>query len=286
MGKTIGCPRSLPALVWFASVSIIRRTRLLWTREDRMRTNCCKALVAVSALLLSVGIAGAAEVTLISVGGVKVALDKIVADYTKATSNQVKYTVGSPLIVSKKLADGEAFDVVVQSVPAMHDYAKLGGVKADTRVKVARGGIGMAIRKEATPPDISTPDAFKNALMQATSIAMTDTAMPNGSGILTHSIFTNAGVMDAIKPKIKVVGLDPGQEQIAKGEIEIGFFNISEIRPFVKFAGAVPAPLQQYTNYDAAVTTKSTAGGAAAALIKTIAASGEHWKSAGIEPAH
>jgi accessory colonization factor AcfC len=73
-----------------------------------MRTNCCKALVAVSALLLSAGIAGAAEVTLISVGGVKVALDKIVADSTKATSNQVKYTVGSPLIVSKKLADGEA----------------------------------------------------------------------------------------------------------------------------------------------------------------------------------
>src|SRR6516162_125634 len=97
MGKTIGCPRSLPALVWFASVSIIRRTRLLWTREDRMRTNCCKALFAVSALLLSAGIAGAEEVTLISVGGVKVALDKIVADYTKATSNQVKYTVGSPL---------------------------------------------------------------------------------------------------------------------------------------------------------------------------------------------
>src|SRR5262245_44644272 len=63
MGKTIGCPRSLPALVWFVSVSIIRRTRLLWTREDRMRTNCCKALVAVSALLLSAGIAGAAEVT-------------------------------------------------------------------------------------------------------------------------------------------------------------------------------------------------------------------------------
>jgi hypothetical protein len=81
----------------------------------------------------------------------------------------------------------------------MDDYAKLGGVKADTRVKVARGGIGMAMRKEATPPDISSPDAFKKALTQATSIAMTDTAMPNGSGILTQSILTNAGVMDAMR---------------------------------------------------------------------------------------
>jgi ABC-type molybdate transport system substrate-binding protein len=124
--------------------------------------------------------------------------------------------------------------------------------------------------------------------MEATSIAMTDTAMPNGSGILIQSIFINAGILDAIKPKIKVVGLDPGQEQIAKGEIEIGFFNISEIRPFVKFAGAVPASLQQYTNYDAAVTTKSTAGEAAAALVNVIATSGsgEHWKSAGMQPSH
>jgi molybdate transport system substrate-binding protein len=251
-----------------------------------MRVNCYKTFAALSALLLSVGVAGGAEVTLISVGGVKVALDKIVTDYTKETGNHVKYTVGSPLIVSKKLADGEAFDVIVQSAPAMDDYAKLGGVRADARVKVARGGIGMAMRKEATPPDISTPDAFKKALMEATSIAMTDTAMPNGSGILIQSIFTSAGVMDAIKPKIRVG--DPGQEQIAKGEIEIGFFNISEIRPFVKFAGAVPASLQQYTNYDAAVTTKSTAGEAAAVLVKMIASSGsaEHWKSAGMEPAH
>jgi molybdate transport system substrate-binding protein len=156
----------------------------------------------------------------------------------------------------------------------MDDYAKLGGVKADTRVKVARGGIGLAMRKEATPPDISTPGAFKKAL--------------NGSGVLTQGIFNNAGVMDAIKPKVKVVGLDPGQEQIAKGEIEMGFFNISEIRPSVKFAGAVPAPLQQYTNYDAVVTAKSTAGEAAAALVKMIASSGsaERWKSVGMEPAH
>jgi molybdate transport system substrate-binding protein len=239
-------------------------------------------------LLLSMGIASAAEVTLISVGGVKGALDKIVADYKKETGNDVKFTVGSPVAVSKKLADGEAFDVVVQSAPAMDDYAKLGGLKAQTRVKVARGGIGMAVGKEATPPDISTPDKFKAALMAAKSIAITSAEMPNGSGVLTESILTKAGVMDTIKPKLKVVGLDPGQEQIAKGEIEMGFFNISEIRPFVKFAGAVPAPLQQYTNYDAAVTAKSTGGEAATALARMIASAGsaERWKSAGMEPAH
>ena len=251
-----------------------------------MRMPCCKSVAAVTALLLSAAMTQAAEVRLISVGGVKQALDKIVADYTTESGNHVSYTVGSPLAVAKKLADGEAFDVVVQSAPAMDDYAKAGGVNAQTRVKVARGGIGMAMRKEATPPDIATPEAFKKTLLEAKSIAMTDAAMPNGSGILAQRIFTEAGVMDAIKPKLKVVGLDPGQEQIAKGEIEMGFFNISEIRPFVKFAAAVPAPLQQYTTYDAAVTTKATAGDAAAALVTMIASAkaAERWKAAGMEP--
>jgi molybdate transport system substrate-binding protein len=243
---------------------------------------------ALASVLVSASVAPAAEVKLISVGGVKGALDKIVADYTKASGNTVNYTVGSPLAVSQKLAAGDAYDVVVQAAPAMDDYAKLGGISANSRSRVARGGIGMAVAPEAMPPDIATPAAFKKTLMDAKSIAMTDTAMPNGSGGVTQAIFQDAGVLDAIKPKIKVVGLDPGQQQIAKGEIAIGFFNISEIRPFVKYGGPVPAPLQQYTNYDVAVTAKAAAPDAAASLMKFIMglSAQPHWKAAGMEPMH
>jgi molybdate transport system substrate-binding protein len=230
--------------------------------------------------------ATAAEVRLISVGAVKGALDKIIADYSKATGNKVNYTVGSPLVVSQKLAAGEVFDVVVQSVPAMDDYTKLGGIKADTRVKVARGGIGIAVAPQATPPNISPPAAFKTALLNAKSIAVGDPAMPNGSGILIQAILQNSGVMDDIKSKLRVVGLDPGQQQIAKDEIEIGFFNISEIRPFVKYGGPVPEPMQRYTNYDVALSTKGTEAAAAAELLKMLVSNQEQaqWKSSGLEP--
>ncbi len=237
-------------------------------------------------VLTSASMAIAAEVKLISVGAVKGALDKIVSDYSKTTGNKVNYTVGSPLVVSQKLAAGEVFDIVVQSAPAMNDYVKLGGLKVDTRVKVVRGGIGMAVAPQATPPDISTPAAFKTALLNAKSIAVGDPAMPNGSGILIQAILQNSGVMDDIRPKLQVVGLDPGQQQIAKGEIEIGFFNISEIRPFVKFGGPVPEPMQRYTDYEAAVTTKATEADAAAALLKMLVSGQEQpqWKSSGLEP--
>jgi molybdate transport system substrate-binding protein len=253
-----------------------------------MRVSHISIFGAIAAVLVSASLASAAEIKLISVGGAKVALDMIVADYTKATGNTVNATYGSPLTVPQKLAAGEVYDVVVQAAPAMDDYAKAGGVKEGSRIKAARGGIGMAIAPAATPPDIATANAFKKTLVDAKSIAVGDTAMPNGSGILVHAILQNSGVMDDIKPKLKVVSLDPGQRQIANGEIEIGFFNISEIRPFVKFGGPVPAALQQYTNYDAAVAAKAAEPDAAAAFVKTLssASAQQRWTSAGMEPVH
>jgi molybdate transport system substrate-binding protein len=244
-----------------------------------------KISLGAFALALSAGIATAAEVRLIAVGGVKGALDRIIADYTKATGNEVKLTSSSPPMVAQRVAS-EPFDVVVQSAPAMDDAAKAGVLKAPTRVAVARGGIGVAVRKGAAVPDISSPDAFKKALMAASSIVVTDPAMPNASGILTQRILTDAGIMDAIKTKVKVIGLDPGQQAISKGEAELGFFNISEVRDYVTYAGPVPAPLQKYTSYEAAVTAKAAAPDAAAAFVKMLASAGEagQWKAAGLEP--
>jgi molybdate transport system substrate-binding protein len=250
-----------------------------------MGTIACKTTLAALAVLASAGMAVADEVRLISVGGVKGALDPIIADFTKATGHTVKYTVGSPLVVSQKLAAGEAFDVVVQSAPAMADLAKLDGLKPETRVPVARGGIGIAVHPNAAVPDVSTADAFKSALMSAKSIGLGDPAMPNGSGVVIQRILAASGIMDAIKDRVKVVGLDPGQEMIAKGELELGLMNASEVRNFVKFAGHVPAPLQDYTNYEAAITTKVAPSNAATALAQMIASEGaaQHWKAARME---
>jgi molybdate transport system substrate-binding protein len=242
--------------------------------------------LAALALIASAGIAAADEVKLISVGGVKLGLDPIIADFTKQTGHKVTYTASSPAMVSQKLAAGEAFDVVVQSVPAMDELAKANGLKPETRKAVVRGGIGMAVNPTATAPDISTADAFKKALIAAKSIGVGDPAVPNGSGVVIQRILAASGIMDTIKPKVKVVGLDPGQESIAKGELELGLMNASEVRTFVKFAGPVPAPLQDYTNYEVALTTKGTGSGAALALAQFIGsqAAAQHWKTARMEP--
>jgi molybdate transport system substrate-binding protein len=238
---------------------------------------------AALVLLGSVGAGLADEVRLISVGGVKDALDLIVADFQKATGHTVKFTAGSPVVVSQKLAAGEAFDLVVQSAPAMDEIAKLNGIKNETRVPVSRGGIGLAVHPNATAPDISTADGFKKALMSAKSIGIGDPSTPNGSGVVIQRILNAAGIANAIKPKIKIVGLDPGQQEIAKGDLEMGLMNASEVRSYLKFAGQVPAPLQDYTNYDMALTTKVGSTAATTALAQAIAGGAKHWQTARME---
>jgi molybdate transport system substrate-binding protein len=251
-----------------------------------MRNIVTKTCLAALALAASAGIAAAAEVKLISVGGVKLGLDPIIADFMKQTGNKVTYTATSPAMVTQKLTAGEAFDVVVQSAPAMAELAKTNGIKADTRKAVVRGGIGMAVKADAAAPDISTADAFKKTLIAAKSIGVGDPAVPNGSGVVIQRILAASGIMDTIKPKLKVVGLDPGQQMIQKGELELGLMNAAEVRTFVKFAGPVPAPLQDYTSYEAAVTAKATAGDAALALVQFMASksAAQDWKTARMEP--
>src|SRR5260370_11621828 len=124
----------------------------------RIVSNTCLAALA---LIASAGSAAAEEVKLIRVGGVKLALDPIIADFSKQTGHKVSYIATSPAMVSQKLAAGEAFDVVVQSAPAMAELAKINGLKPETRKPAGRGGIGMAVNPTATAPDILSADAFK-----------------------------------------------------------------------------------------------------------------------------
>jgi molybdate transport system substrate-binding protein len=88
-------------------------------------------------------------------------------------------------------------------------------------------------------------------------------------------------------PTSRYAALAVGGELVAKGEVELGFFNLSEIPKGVTLAGALPAPLQGYTVYEAAVLSKGSTGAAAAAFVKYLAsaAAAAHWSAAKLEPA-
>jgi molybdate transport system substrate-binding protein len=222
------------------------------------------------ALALSSALVTAAEVRVVTVGALQNGLKPLAADFAKQGGDQVNYTFTNPANLKNVLAGGQ-FDVIIAAAPSVEELDKSGGLQAGSRVKAMRVGIGVAVREGAPKPDVSTPDAFKKAITAARNIVYTDPATPNGSGVVTMRILAAAGLTDVVKAKGKQDGLGPGKELIAKGEYEIGLFNISEATvPGVVVAGPVPAPLQDYTYYDGAVLASAANKDAAAGFLKFV----------------
>jgi molybdate transport system substrate-binding protein len=249
-----------------------------------------RAFITIAAMLVSLtGMAKAAEVRVLSVGAVQHAIRALAADFAKESGHQVIFTIGSPAIVMQKIKDGETHDAVIVSEPAMDQLDKDGIVNPESRVRLAVVGLGVAVREGAPVPDLSTPDAFKQALLSAKSMVQGDPTLPNQSGEKAEKILAQAGLLDALKPKLKIVpGRAASQEMIAKGEVEIGLYQVSEIPEGkgLRFAGPVPAQLQINTAYEGALMSDGSVPEAARAFIRfmTEPDARARWVAARLEP--
>lgn len=193
-----------------------------------MRNSLATSLCAAATLLLSTAFGGAAEIRVVSVGALQNGLKPLGTEFAKPGADQVNFTFTAPANLKKVLSEGK-YDVIIAAAPSVEELDKAGGLEAGSRVKAVRVGIGVAVKDGAPKPDVSTPDAFKKAITAARNIVYTDPATPNGSGVVTMRILAAAGLTDVVKAKGKQEGLGPGKELIAKGEYEMGLFNISDL---------------------------------------------------------
>lgn len=248
-----------------------------------MRFHLAAAFAGMLAVTLSTP-SGAADIRVLSVGSVQIATKSIAPEFEKETGHKVIFTIVSPDLIAERLA-GSSYDMLIASVPVIAALDKSGAIRTGTRAPLSRAGIGVMVRDGGPVPDVSTPDAFKEALLAAKSIAYGDPALPNQSGEVTVRILAKAGILDALKPKLRAAGLAPGLAMVAKGEVELALFNQVELPKGVRLAGAVPVPLQDYTFYEAAVLSKGTAPEASQAFINrlTSAASRKSWEAARLD---
>jgi molybdate transport system substrate-binding protein len=245
-------------------------------------------MLIASMLTPLVGMADAAEIRLLAVRAPEAAIRALAADFAKESGHQVVFTIGSPATVMQKIKTNEVHDVVIVSEPAMDQLDRDGLVNPESRARLANTGIGVVVREGAAPPDVSTPDAFKQALLAAKSIVYGD-VFPNTSGEKVEKILAAAGILDALKPKLRIVsGHANSQPMIAKGEIELGLYNLSEIAEDkgVKLVGPVPAPLQLFTTYEAALMSDGSVVEAARAFIQFLASpdARPRWAAARLAP--
>lgn len=199
--------------------------------------------------------------------------------FERATGHRLVTTRGpsmgdSPEAIPTRLSRGETADVVILDGGAADELAKQGIVRAGSKIDLAKSQIGMVVRAGAAKPNISSVEAFKRTLLDAASIAYSD----SGSGTyLSTTLFAKLGVADQVARKSRKVRGPPSGEPVAavvaRGEAEIGFQQVSELIHVagVTFVGALPADLQPGFSFVGAITTAARQPDAALALLRFLA---------------
>ena len=243
------------------------------------------SIVAAGALLLA-GMANAAEIKVASTQATQEAYQELVAQFEKATGHKVTTFFSGTINVSKRLADGEPYDLIIMSGPAIDEQIKMGKAVSGSRIDFAKSGTGLAVRKGAAKPDISSADALKKTLLAAKSIGYST----GPSGLYMLSVFEKLGIAGEVKGKLKQTpsGVFVGT-LIATGEAEVGFQQISELVHFdgIDYVGPLPGDLQRMTMFSAAIHAGAKQADAARALAKfiTAPAAASVIRKHGLEPA-
>jgi molybdate transport system substrate-binding protein len=244
------------------------------------------SLVAAAGAILISEMTAAAEISVLSTQATQEAYSELVAQFERATGHKVRTDFTGTLNVQKRLAASESFDLIIMAAPAIDEQIKLGRAMADSRVDIAKSGVGVAVRKGAKKPDIGSPEALKKTLLAAKSIGYS--TGPSGVYILT--VFDRLGVADQVKGKLKQTpsGVFVGN-LIASGETEIGFQQIAELVHFagIDYVGPLPDELQRVTVFSAGIHSGAKQPDAAKALVKFLTApsAAQVIRKHGLEPA-
>jgi len=208
------------------------------------------------------------EIRVLSTLGVRAVLDALAPAFERANSCRITRIYDSSVALMQRIAAGESGDAAVCTAAAIDALIAQG--KMTTRTDLTRSFVGIAVRKGAVKPDISTPDAFIAAMRGAKSIGRSKTG---ASGLYFAGLIARLGLEDALKPKMIVWDGIVGK-LAARGEAEIAVQQISELMQAdgVDIVGPLPDELQSVTVFSAGVFKASRQAHLAAAFVADLAA--------------
>jgi molybdate transport system substrate-binding protein len=246
------------------------RSRLMLTRTRRVRT----AASIIAALLLTEFAVAADEIKVMTSGAFTAAYLELAPEFERATGHRIvteatSMGTGSTSIPAR-LERGEAIDVVIVAERDLEELIKTGRVRAGTRVDLARSAIGMAVRRGAPKPDISSVDALRRTLLEARSIAYS--ASVSGTYLSTE-LFQRLGIADRVLPKSRKIEGERVGAVVARGEAEIGFQQISELLPVpgIDLVGPLPPDVQRVTVFSAGIGVAATNPALAKSFVEFLA---------------
>ncbi|RON50231.1 substrate-binding domain-containing protein [Pseudomonas frederiksbergensis] len=237
-----------------------------------------KKLFNYAALLLIAGlstIAQAEEIHVMTSGGFTAAYKILGPEFAKSTGNTLDTALGpsmgkAPEAIPNRLARGEHADVVIMVGYALDELIKQGKVDPASRVELADSRIGLVVRQGAAKPDISTVEGLKKTLLDAQSVAYSDSA----SGVyIEEQLFKKLGIEDQLKPKSKMIPKIPVGSVVATGDYQLGFQQVSELLPVpgVSFVAKIPESVQSVTRFAAGIPVGAQHPAQAKALLDYLA---------------
>jgi molybdate transport system substrate-binding protein len=232
-----------------------------------------KALVVAaigSIIFITQGLAEAADVKLIIATPMAGAVKEIGAQYERDTGHKLITKILSGPGVKREIDAGETFDLAISITPVIDALIKEGKLVAGTRADVAYGSLGAGVRAGAPKPDISSVDAFKRTLLNATSVVY---SAEGAGGTYFRGLLERLGIADEMKTKLKPMTEDNYARAMRNGEAEMIVGAVSNVMEFgADLVGPLPVELQNYIQFTAGVSVSAKETEAAKALIKLLTA--------------
>ena len=193
-------------------------------------------------------------------------LAELVADYKKITNANITIESVGGVDAAKRVQTGEAFDVVILASDAIDKLIAAGHIDPTSKVNLVNSGVAVAVRAGATVPDISSEAAVKAAVLAAKTISYST----GPSGVALAKLFEHWGIAEQIASRIVLAppGVPVGS-LVAKGEVELGFQQLSELIHLggISIVGPLPPEIQITTTFSAGVCTASMQADAVKAML-------------------
>ncbi|HSP50493.1 MAG TPA: substrate-binding domain-containing protein [Pseudolabrys sp.] len=225
-----------------------------------------------------------------SAGAVQSMVEALGNEFERDSGNTLNLIFNTAGSLREHIVGGESADLVILSQSAIASLDKPGMFVPGSVTDLGRTVTGVAVREGAPVPDISTPDAFKQVLLKAKTVAYTDPKAGGSGGIMFAAMLERLGIAEAVNKKA-VLGKRGSEvaRSIAEGRAEIGTTFISEVLPVkgVKVIGLLPGDLHTANVYTAAIPASSVSRAAATALLRTLTdpTTRARWTAAGLESA-
>jgi len=193
-------------------------------------------------------------------------VEEVGPQFERATGHHLVMVTDVAAVMKRRIEANEPFDLAVLVNFQADELIKKGKLASDTRADIMKAGIGVAVRRGAPVPDISTVEAFKQTLLAAKSITY---LREGASTIYLDRLFARMGIAEELRAKTVKPETESVSEAVAAGDVELGMIVIPNILsvPGAQLVGPIPEEIQSYIVFTAAVAANSPNQQAARDLI-------------------